>query len=261
MAEGQVGTTGRHGGSAPRRRDRRGGLHRHAATILVASLLWVVPSAAWSAQDAFPIKADDGAPIANHRADAGIEREIEKLSGVVVVGNPHGKVTLAEFYDVNCPYCRQASGDIDGWLKTNHELRLVLVPFPVLGVGSIQGTRVELAVARLASAETFYKFHRLLDQQRGPVSGVQAMAAAQKIGLDPARVLAIANGDDLADIMRAHVRLGDVLAIQATPGFVIRDVVIVGYPGPNAMAEIVAAAEKCGAVMCGEGNGGEGGAK
>jgi protein-disulfide isomerase len=210
-----------------------------------------LPTAAWSADDAFPIKADDdGAPIANHRVDAAIESEIEKLPGVVIVGTPHGKVTLAEFYDVNCPYCRRASADIDSWLKTNRELRLVLVPFPVLGIGSIQGTRVELAVARLGGAQTFYKFHRLLDQQRGTVSGEQAMAAAQKVGLDPARVLEIANGDDLADVMRSHVKLGDVLAIQATPGFVIQNVVIVGYPGPKAMAEIIAASVKCGAVMC-----------
>lgn len=233
-------------------------LNLHAARLLLALLLWASPTVAWSADDAFAIKADDGAPIANHRVDVGIEREIEKLPGVVVVGNPRGKVTLAEFYDVNCPYCRQASGDIDGWLKTNRELRLVLVPFPVLGVGSIQGTRVELAVARLASAQTFYKLHRLLDQQRGPVSGVQAMGAAQKLGLDPARVLAIANGDDLADVMRSHVKLGDVLEIQATPGFVIQNVVIVGYPGPKAMAAIIAASEKCGAVMCDDGSANEG---
>ena len=108
-------------------------------------------------------------------------------------------------------YCRQAAADIDALLHANPQLRLVLVPFPVLGIQSIQGTRVELAVARLAPAATFYKFHRMLDSARGVVDGNRAMAAAQAVGLDPAKVLQIANGDDLADIMKAHVRMGDAI--------------------------------------------------
>ena len=215
------------------------------------SLLLVAMTSVARADDGFyPIMADDGTTIANHRVDVSIESEIEKLPGAVIVGNPRGSVTLAEFYDVNCPYCHKASPDIDHLLKTNRELRLILVPFPVLGIASIQGTRVELAVARLGSPKKFYDFHRLLDQVRGPVDGARALAVAQKIGLDPAQVLKVADGDDLADIMKAHVRLGDDLAIQATPGFVIQGVAIVGYPGAKAMAKIIEAADRCGAVIC-----------
>ncbi len=198
----------------------------------------------------YPIKADDGETIANHRVPVEIESKIEALPGIVVAGNPHGDVTLVEFYDVNCPFCRAASGDIDGMLKSNPELRLVLVPFPVLGIPSIQGTRIELAVAKLTSAANFYKFHRMLDQSRGVVDGNRAMAAAKAIGLDQAKVLKLANEDSLAEVMTAHVKLGDDLAIQATPGFVIKGVALVGYPGPKAMAGIVASVEKCGAVIC-----------
>jgi protein-disulfide isomerase len=135
-------------------------------------------------------------------------------------------------------------------LKSNPELRLVLVPFPVLGIPSIQGTRIELAVAKLTSAANFYKFHRMLDQSRGVVDGNRAMAAAKAIGLDQAKVLKLANEDSLAEVMTAHVKLGDDLAIQATPGFVIKGVALVGYPGPKAMAGIIASVEKCGAVIC-----------
>jgi protein-disulfide isomerase len=217
---------------------------------LVVSLALVLPSAALAGDGYYPIVADDGTTVANHRVDTDIEREIEQLPGIVVVGNPRGRITLTEFYDVNCPYCRKASADIDALLKSNHELRLVLVPFPVLGVASIQGTRVELAVARLTSAQTFYKFHRLLDQQRGTIDGNRALAVAQKIGLDPVQVTKVGNGDDLADIMKAHVKMGDDLAIQATPGFVIQGTAILGYPGKEAMAKLIAEADKCGVVIC-----------
>lgn len=220
------------------------------ARLLVLAVLVAAPFAAQADEGYYPIKADDGTIIANHRVPVEIESQIEKLPGIVSVGNPHGDVTLVEFYDVNCPFCRAASPDIEAMLKGNPELRLVLVPFPVLGIPSIQGTRVELAVARLTSAQNFYKFHRLLDQGRGTVDGNRAIAAAQAVGLDVQKVLKIANEDKLADVMTAHLKLGDALAIQATPGFVIKGVAIVGYPGPKSLAEIIASVEKCGVVIC-----------
>ncbi len=220
------------------------------ARLLVLAVLFAAPLAAQADEGYYPIKADDGETIANHRVPVEIESQIEKLPGIASVGNPHGDVTLVEFYDVNCPFCRAASPDIEAMLKGNPELRLILVPFPVLGIPSIQGTRVELAVARLTSAQNFYKFHRLLDSSRGTVDGSRAIPAAQAIGLDPQKVLKIANDDKLADVMTAHLKIGDALAIQATPGFVVKGVAIVGYPGPKAMAGIIAAVEKCGAVIC-----------
>jgi protein-disulfide isomerase len=220
------------------------------ARLIACAILIAAPFAARADEGYYPIKADDGEIIANHRVPNRVESQIEKLPGVIVVGNPHGDITLNEFYDLNCPYCRQASADIDALLRANHELRLVLVPFPVLGIPSIQGTRIELAVARLTSALNFYKFHKLLDGSRGMVDGTRALAAAQAVGLEPAAVLKIANEDSLAEVMTAHLRVGNALAIAATPGFVIKGVAIVGYPGPKALARIIDAVKRCDAVIC-----------
>lgn len=217
---------------------------------LLALLLLTLPLAARADEGFYPIKADDGSIIANHRVPVEVESRIETLPGIVIVGNPHGAVTLVEFYDVNCPFCRAASPDIEKLLEQNRELRLVLVPFPVLGIPSIQATRVELAVARLASPQQFYRFHRMLDDSRGTADGMRALATAKAIGLDEKKVLAVANEDKLADVMTAHVRLGDDLAIQATPGFVIKGVAIVGYPGPKALAKLINSVDRCGAVIC-----------
>lgn len=218
--------------------------------LSVVVLLAFAPVAALADQGELPIKADDGTVIANHRVAAELESRIEKLPGAVVAGNPRGKVTIAEFYDVNCPYCRVASADIDALLRSNPELRLVLVPFPVLGLPSFLGTRVELAVARLAPKK-FYEFHRRLDALRGVVDGTRVLAVAKAMGLDVEKVTSVANEDSLADVMKAHIRLGDALAIQTTPGFVIKGVAIVGYPGPKALAGIIQSVQRCGAVVCG----------
>ena len=220
------------------------------ARLFVLLMLLIAPAAAQADEGFYPIIADDGTVIGNHRVSVETESRIEKLAGIVIAGNPQGSITLAEFYDVNCPFCRAASGDIDALLKRNNKLRLVLVPFPVLGIPSIQGARAELAVARLTSAQEFYRFHRMLDSERGTVDGTRALAAAAAIGLDQAKTLAVANEDGLADIMKAHVRLGDALGIQATPGFVIKGVAINGYPGPKALAKLVDSVDRCGAVIC-----------
>ncbi|MGA8158195.1 MAG: thioredoxin domain-containing protein, partial [Rhodoplanes sp.] len=93
----------------------------------------------------YPLKADDGSNVVNYRVPVELESRIEALPGVVIVGNPRGDVTLVEFYDLNCPFCRKAARDIASLVKSDDELKLVLVPFPVLGVPSIQAGRVELA--------------------------------------------------------------------------------------------------------------------
>src|SRR5665647_3201161 len=105
-----------------------------------AFLLLIAPLAAGADEGLYPIKADDGTIISNHQVRPELESQIEKLPGVVIVGNPHGKVTLAEFYDLNCPYCRKAAGDIAALVRANPELRLVLVPFPVPWIDGIPST-------------------------------------------------------------------------------------------------------------------------
>jgi protein-disulfide isomerase len=223
---------------------------RLARLVTTAIAVFGVSMAAWADDGQFPIKADDSTVIANHGVAAELESQIDKLPGVIVVGNPHGKVTLAEFYDLNCPYCRTASADIAALVRANPELRLVLVPFPVLGIASIQGTRVELAVARLVPAQKFFDYHHKLYASRGMIDGNRALEAAKTIGLDVAKVTKIANEESIGGVMIAHVRLGNALAIQATPGFVIKGVAILGYPGRDALQNVIQSAQRCGSAVC-----------
>lgn len=224
-----------------------------ARKLFVASLVsFSLAVAARADQGDYPIKADDGEIIANHKIAPDLEARIEKLPNVVVAANPNGKVTLYEFYDLNCPYCRRASADIDTLVKSNSNLRLVLVPFPVLGIPSILAARIEYAVVKLATPDQFYKFHRLVYQGRGVIDDKRAFEAAKQIGLDPQKVFDLANSESFAGDMKQHLQLGDALGIQATPGLVIRGVSFVGYPGKKALAGVVAAAQKCGQVMCGK---------
>jgi protein-disulfide isomerase len=223
---------------------------RHA--ILLAALFCLLPTAA-SAQNLkydFKIEGPDGKPVANHRVPAEQAAAVAKLPGVVVVGNPNGDVTLAEFYDLNCPYCRRASADVDALLKTDKGLKVILVPFPVLGIASIQAGRVELAVRKLSNPQTFYAFHRKVYEGRGVIDGNRALAVANELKIDQQKILAVADEDAVTETMKAHVRLGNALNLAATPAYVIQDVAIVGHPGARSLKAIVESVRRCGKVVC-----------
>jgi protein-disulfide isomerase len=195
-----------------------------------------------------PLTGDDGQAVPNHAVK--LLGPIDKLPGVVTVGNPNGKTTLVEFYDLNCPYCRVASADIADMVDLDRELKLVLVPFPVLGIPSIAASRVELAVAKLDTPQQFYAFHRKVYAQRGVTDGVRAMEIARSLGLDIKAIAKLGDSDEITEMMKAHVRLGDSLGLAATPAFVIDGVAILGYPGRYRLQAIVDASDACGKVVC-----------
>ena len=196
----------------------------------------------------FPLLNDDGQRLPNHSVK--LAGPIDKLPGVVVAANPNGKTTLVEFYDLNCPYCRIASADIADMVAVDAELRLVLVPYPVLGVPSIAASRVELAVARLGTPAQFYAFHHAVYAQRRTTDGLRALEVARKLGFDTPALTKLGDSDEITNIMKAHVALGNSLGLAATPAFVIDGVAILGYPGRDGLQKIVDAARACGKVVC-----------
>jgi protein-disulfide isomerase len=196
----------------------------------------------------FPLTGDEGQEVPNHAVK--LLGPIDKLPGVVTVGNPNGKTTLVEFYDLNCPYCRVASADIADMVDLDRELKLVLVPFPVLGIASIMASRVELAVAKLGTAQQFYDFHRKIYAQRGVTDSARALEVAQGLGLDKKALTRIGDSDEVTEMMKAHVRLGNSLGLAATPAFIIDGVAILGYPGRYRLQAIVDASDACGKVVC-----------
>ncbi len=196
----------------------------------------------------YPLLNDDGQRLPNHTVK--LAAPIDKLPGVVVAANPDGKTTLVEFYDLNCPYCRIASADIADMVDVDPELRLVLVPFPVLGVASIAASRVELAVAQLGTPAQFYDFHRKVYSQRRTTDGLRALEVARRIGFDGQALTRLGDSDEITATMKAHVALGNSLGLAATPAFIIDGVAILGYPGRDGLQKIVDAARACGKVIC-----------
>ena len=196
----------------------------------------------------YPLVGDEGQRVPNHAVR--LLGPIDKLPGVVTVGNPNGKTTLVEFYDLNCPYCRAASADIADLVELDPQLRLVLVPFPVLGAASIAASRVELAVAKLGTPQQFYDFHRRIYAQRGIADGPRALEVARELGFDQQKLVELGNSDEITTTMKNLVKLGDSLGLAATPSFIVGNVAILGYPGRYRLQAIVDADASCGKVVC-----------
>jgi len=150
----------------------------------------------------------------------------------VVLGNPQGKVTMVEFFDYNCAFCKRALADMLDLLKTDSDLKFVLKEFPVLGPGSVETAHVAVA-ARMQdpSGKKYMEFHQKLLGGRGPADKIRALAAAKDAGFDMARLEKDMNSDEVKATIEENMKLADALGVSGTPTYVVGDEVVVGAVG------------------------------
>lgn len=219
------------------------------ALLLTLMLVSVVAEAQQFGPARFPIRDDDGDPISNHALSAGQMKQVAGLPGLVEVSGK-GDVTLYQFYDLNCPFCREAAADVDELIRTDQALRLVFVPYPVLSVQSVAGARVELALRELGTPKQFLEFHRKIYAGRGVIDGERALAVVQAMGFDRQKIIDAANAQRVTATMTAHARLGTALKLMATPAYVVAGVAILGHPGLEPLRKVIASVRRCKAVVC-----------
>jgi protein-disulfide isomerase len=196
----------------------------------------------------FPLTGDDGTPLPNYRLPS--QLTTDGLLGVLWAGSGSPDVTLVEFFDYNCPYCRKAVKDIDVLVERDHDFRLGLVNNAIISPGSAQAAKVMLAILKLAGPKTAYRFHLRLLGSHGPVDGPIALELAAKMGLDRKLIETSGDASPVGDTLREQVGLAASLGFVATPSFMIAGVGILGYPGVKATKGIVSSVRKCEKVVC-----------
>jgi protein-disulfide isomerase len=165
-------------------------------------------------------------------------------------GNPSGDVTLVEFFDYNCGYCKRALVDLQALMKADPKLKVVLKDFPVLGPESVEASRVALAAKKQLKGEKLFEYHVKLMETRGRVNGERAMAVAKEMGVDAARLQKDMEAPDVKATLQENVSLGDKLGLSGTPAFVVGDEVISGAVGLEPMRRTVAGVRQCGKAVC-----------
>lgn len=154
-----------------------------------------------------------------------------------VIGNPEGSVTIVEFFDYNCGFCRRAMDDMDAMVEANPDLRFVLKEFPILGPDSQKAHVVSMAFRALAP-EKYAAFHReLLSGERATEEAAIQAALAQ--GVDEAALREEMKNPAIADAFSQTYELASRLSITGTPSYVVGEEVVFGALGRAVLEEKV----------------------
>jgi protein-disulfide isomerase len=157
-----------------------------------------------------------------------------------VAGNPEGSLTIVEFLDYQCGYCRRAHPEIAELIASDGDIRLIVKEMPILGPGSELAARAALATLITAGPEAYAALHDRLMRLEGQVDDARLDALLAELGHDPA---AIREGMDDPEVDRrlaATRALAETLAISGTPTFVLGDRMLRGYLPPEAMQALLA---------------------
>ena len=168
----------------------------------------------------------------------------------LVIGNPDGKVTLVEFFDYNCGYCKRALGDLDRLMKANKDLRVVLRDFPILSSNSVDASLVALAAHNQFTGDKYWDFHRKLLGTRSTVGRQQALDTAQVMGADMVRLEKDASDPKTRAAIQDSLNTAQSLALNGTPSYIVGDDAIVGAQGFEEISKRLDNVRKCGKAMC-----------
>lgn len=210
------------------------------------------PAADESDHGWFKLRSDEGKPFPNLRLPSELTSEVERLPGLIRAGSDAPDVTLVAFTDYNCPWCRKAAADLDALVRSDADFRLGLVNNPVLSAGSKEAAKVELAVIKTHGRRQAYALHMAALALKGHVDGARALDTAAARGLDRAELAEAAKTDpELTEALDRQMRLAEQLAFTVTPSFMIGGAGVIGYPGPKAIAGMIAAMRRCEMIACG----------
>ena len=153
-----------------------------------------------------------------------------------VVGNPKGKVTIVEFYDYNCGFCKRAIEDMKALTKADPDLRFVLKEFPILSPDSQKASVVSMAF-HLMHPEKYGEFHTALLGGQGRATESSAIKVALSLGADEATLREKMKDPRIAETLSRTYDLATKLSITGTPSYVVGNEVIFGALGQQVLAE------------------------
>jgi len=154
-------------------------------------------------------------------------KEIYRSTGSPVAGKADGDITVTEFFDYNCGFCKRSFPEVAKLISTDPNLRVVFKEMPILSKGSEEASRVALA-AKLQGK--YWEVHQGLFDNKGQNNEATALRIAEKAGLDMARLKADMNGTEVNAELKSAKELAVRMGINGTPHFLVGDRSIAGAP-------------------------------
>lgn len=167
--------------------------------------------------------------------------EISRQPDDPVLGNPQGDVTLVEFFDYRCGYCKRAFPDIVALKEHDPQLRIVLKEFPILGPESVIAAQASLAARQQGK---YAELHEALMQVQGQLDEARIMSVAEQVGLDLDRLRRDMDSPEVEAVLQRNFALAEELGIRGTPAFLTRNRIIPGAVGVEALKSMIAEARQ-----------------
>ncbi|MBA5803210.1 MULTISPECIES: DsbA family protein [Rhizobium] len=200
-------------------------------------------------QDALQKKQEAQRSVKANMAIEENSTDIFESKNDVTLGNPKGDVTVVEFFDYNCSYCRHALPDMQAMLKKDKNVRFVLKEFPILGPDSVAAHKVADAFRKLAP-EKYADFHVALLGTEGRASDETAVAVAASLGVSEDKIRAEMAKSPNDGIVQATYQLASSLGISGTPSYVIGNELVPGAVGLDDLEAKVRNMRSCGKTAC-----------
>lgn len=156
-----------------------------------------------------------------------------------VGGNPDGDITLVEFLDYRCGYCKRAHGEVAKLLETDGNIRLIVKEFPILGDQSVLASRFAVATKQVAGGDSYKALADALMALKGDVSLPALRRLANTFGLDADAIEAAMDSDAVTQEIAQTRALAQKLRISGTPTFVMQDELLRGYLPYDQMLALV----------------------
>lgn len=154
--------------------------------------------------------------------------EVFRAPSSAIAGNPQGDVSVVAFFDYNCPYCRKDGSALAKLIERDGQVRLVLKELPVLGADSEAAARLALAARR---QDKYYAFYGRLMAAHGRINKERALAEAEALGLDRARLEEDMSDPEISETLLANTRLARDLGVRGVPFYLVGDRVVSGGQG------------------------------
>lgn len=164
---------------------------------------------------------------------------LERDSNAPIFGNPDGDVTIVEFFDYNCPYCKRAMPEVNALMAEDTNVRLVLREWPILSEGSAFAARAALASRQQGK---YAEMHDALMTMRGKVEAEAVLRIAGEVGLDVEKLKTDMQSPEVEEHIATSMRLAEALGFNGTPSFVVGDQLIPGFVEKPQLVEAVTAA-------------------
>ncbi len=210
-----------------------------ATKQMVREVLEENPEILMEALDSLRKKMESGQAPGSRESLSKLRKELERDPNTFIAGNPKGDVTVVEFFDYRCGYCKRAQPVIQQLLKQDGRIRLALKEFPILGPDSLVASRAAIAAM---NQEKYAPFHEALMVAQGALSEKRVLRIAAENGLDAAKLRKDMDDPKIKKIIDRNHEIAESLGITGTPSFIIGDTLAPGYAELEQLQRLVDAA-------------------